>query len=349
VRERPAITGSGATWSTAALGSAIVTGASASFDSIYGPVAPHTGTVRLDITTTGTADQGVAWALSGTYKNGQTYEAGTWIEAAAGTYQVAFADGSGNLYGAGTATAVSGSSWTYLASADWTVAGGDTSGIKLIVRQTAGSGGSVYLDDAQSWNKATPASDIPSSTSVYDPDGRIVESVLPPASVSTSPLAAGSPEVTSVAYDALGQQVAVELNATNQYAAALLSGTAPVNRYPLDERSGTIATDRSASANLTYAAPLNPGAAAIDQALTGLIFDGSAQAATRSSADLTVTSNYSLEAWLRLDANPSATAAIVENGTEAAGYALAVNSAGHLVGVTNGVASDSGATLTPGT
>jgi len=145
--------------------------------------------------------------------------------------------------------------------------------------------------------------------------------------------------------------VIVDANAAAGYAATILAETSLTAYWPLDELTGTSAADRKGTKTLTDVnSPDLSVAGAIDEARTGVRLDAAAsQAATATTSTLSATNNYALEAWLRLDANPGGTAAIIQNGTDAAGYAIAVNSAGQLGALTNATFQSSGVTLVTGT
>ena len=164
------------------------------------------------------------------------------------------------------------------------------------------------------------------SVSVFDADGRPVESVLPPHALPTIS-APSQPLVTTTAYDLAGRTESVSVNATAAYPSTVAADT-DVGYWPLDERSGTTIDDKVSATDLILSGGAALAAAsALDEARTGIDFDGTTGTASRASAVSSLTNNFTIEAWFRADALPSAGsyALFAYNGTETAGWGIGLD------------------------
>jgi RHS repeat-associated protein len=338
-------------------------------DTLYSStVEPETGLTRLRIATTGTAGQGIRWDLSHvgdlqigrtgaytgptyTFKAGHTYTlTADLLNASPGT-SLAINLGTIADHGSAVTTALPTNVWTR-ASVTWTPVADRTSGVDALFTNPAATSTSYKIDDVWVSDNASTNRNIPTST-VYDPAGRVIESVVAPGAVPAAGSAATTnlPLVTGTAYDPTGRAVAVVVNAIAAYPGTIKADT-PHNYWPLDEPAGTTIHDRGASYNLTASAGLHVGVAGgVDEPRTAGSFDGTAANASASSAASAVTDNFSLEAWFRADALPSSGnyAMIAYNGTDTAGWGLALDSTGQIVARYGGVAwLASGAVITLG-
>lgn len=178
---------------------------------------------------------------------------------------------------------------------------------------------------------------------IYDGDGRTIESIAPPG----VPGEAGM--VTASAFDRSGQGVIVSTDATLTYSAVIRAAN-PAAYFRFDEPSGTTASTNVAGTALTIAGGARLAVAgAIDEARTGIGLDGTSGYAARPSAALSATNDYALEAWIRLDRAPTSAATIVRNGTSSAGYGIGIGTDRTLQVIVNATMTSVGAALNPGT
>ena len=344
-----------------------------STDDAYDVQAPHSGTGRLRVTTnTTTTNEGVRYdlntgsggVLGGTvnlalplFKNGHTYTLHADVFAT-GTNSVAAILGTASVHGS-VATVTPSTAWVPI-EATWTVSGSDVaSGAEAAIRLGNGSATATtfYVDNLWVWDSSSLGlnaggtdQNIP-SVSVFDADGRPVESVLPPHALPTIS-APSQPLVTTTAYDLAGRTESVSVNATAAYPSTVAADT-DVGYWPLDERSGTTIDDKVSATDLILSGGAALAAAsALDEARTGIDFDGTTGTASRASAVSSLTNNFTIEAWFRADALPSAGsyALFAYNGTETAGWGIGLDSNGALVaryGSVNWLVAS--ATVKPGT
>jgi RHS repeat-associated protein len=320
-------------------------------------IAPENGLTRLAMPTTGTAGQGIRWDLSHrgdfqlgtagaytgftyTFKSGHTYtltadvlnsSSGTTINVNLGTA----AD-----HPTAVGTALTASTWTRV-SVSWTPSADRTSGVEAVFTNPNASSVSYKIDDVWVSDNASTTMDIPTST-VFDRDGHVLESVVAPSAVPAAGSAATTnlPLVTATAYDPTGRPVAVVVDATQTYPSTVKADTSH-NYWPADEVASSTIHDRSGGPSLTRTGSTHLGlAGAIDEARTAAWFDGSSGAVTGSSAASSVTDNFSLEAWVRPEALPSSGnyALIAYNGTDTGGWGIGIDSSGQVVARYGGVA-----------
>jgi hypothetical protein len=160
---------------------------------------------RLRIATTGTAGQGIRWDLSHvgdlqigrtgaytgstyTFKAGHTYTlTADLLNASPGT-SLAINLGTSTDHGTAVTTALPTNVWTR-ASVTWTPSADRTSGVDALFTNPAASSTSYKIDDVWVSDNASTNRNIPTST-VYDPAGRVIESVVAPGAVPASGSAA---------------------------------------------------------------------------------------------------------------------------------------------------------------
>ncbi len=194
-------------WSGAA-GTFISTGSAVTEDRADDAVR-GTGTLKVD--PAGATGRGVEWKLDGTFKQGRTYRANLWVKVPSGTTvrlrlgTSADATAAGSYDIAGNAQG----GWQSLpsnATMSWTPTA-DRTGVVLAAYASTGT--AVFrLDDAVVWDQATPDSDVPTSETVYDAAGQIVETVTPPGVPGTD-----EPMVTVTARDAVNRPTTVTVDA----------------------------------------------------------------------------------------------------------------------------------------
>ena len=330
--------------------------ASTGMDDAYSAQGPRSGTGRLRVTTnTSTTNEGVRFDLNtgsagillGTvnlappsFVNQHTYTLHADVFATGAGNSVAAILGSATVHGS-VASVTPNGVWMPI-EATWTVPSGPnvTTGAEAVIRLGNGSATatSFYIDNVWVWDSSSAGfnpngtdQNIP-SLSVFDDDGRPVESILPPHALPTI-AAPSQPLVTATAYDLLGRPASVSVNATASYPSTVASDT-DVGYWPLDERAGTTIHDKASTADLTLAGgAVLAAASALDEARTGIDFDGSSGVASRTSAVSSLTNNFTFEAWFRADGLPSAGnySVVAYNGTETAGWGIGLDSTGALV------------------
>jgi RHS repeat-associated protein len=309
----------------------------------YTTVAPVSGRGRLHFTTaSGAGNDGVVLDLSGpTYQSGHAYKVAFDVSATSGAALHALLgdDEGGGSFGELT-TGLTGDGTWHRVSFAWTPTTTISSHVHFALRKDSAGTADVYLDNVVVWDTNAGSTDknIVSSQTVYDSDGRIVASVLPPGDPASTDPASARPLVTTVAFDPAGNSVMnVVGDATGSYTAALKATSGVTAYYPLDEASGFEAADQQGGTSLVDTGAPDWGVAgAIDEARTGLRLTGSNGFLSRGTAVTTAIANVGLEAWVRADAPPSdgQVHVIAANGTVSNGWGLAVDSAGHASGWT---------------
>src|SRR4029077_19796882 len=207
------------------------------------------------------------------------------------------------------------------------------------------------IDDVTVWDSSVVGTnpggtdqDIPSQ-SVFDADGRPIESILPPHAVG------GLPLVSATTYDPAGRADSVTIDSTQTYP-ALINADGFHGYWPLDDRVGG-ATDKSGGATLTITGGVAEGVAGgIDEARTGFRFDGTTGAAHRTSAKETSSSAFTIDAWIRPDAKPASGYALaVFNGIDSGGFGIGIDSNGYVGAYYPGAGgwTSSGVPITVGT
>ena len=318
--------GGDAGWSAAASGYFTTVAASASLDDAYHAQAPATGSGRLRVSTGSTAGDGVWLDLSGsTFLAGHTYHVHGWFAGWGGaSLEVHLGvDSSGGSHAQTSITTLS--SWQGF-DLSWTPSSTVSSNVHFAVSRPSGGHIQFYLDDVQIYDTAAADWNIPTTTA-YDPDGRVVASVLPPAAAGAAPM------VTTTAYDPAGRTVSVTATAADRYQHTVANDGAShglAGWWPLSEASGTTLADHSGTHTLSLGGGVRLGVAGgVDEARTAAAFDGSSGYASTAAAASSATDNFTLEGWLRLDS--AATSRIAAfNGTDSAGWGIGLDSAGKL-------------------
>jgi RHS repeat-associated protein len=171
----------------------------------------HTGTASLLVSAA--TNQGAEWTLPGAFAASRTYHARAWVHVSTSatlkTYLGVDAS-SGNS--SVTTSVVAG--WNQI-DFEWTVGttapGANT--VKLAIVNTAGSAVTFRIDDVSVWDtqprdattEPNPAN-VPSSVTVFDARGKVIESIGAPA-------APGDPApVTASVYDGMGRLTDVTVN-----------------------------------------------------------------------------------------------------------------------------------------
>ena len=310
-------------WSTAAWGPITASGAVVAHDGHYNFAQPANGRGRMKISTSGAATgQGASWLVPGNFKQGQPYRL---------TGRISGYLGREATVRLGPSTGGSNQTFTFTGSyaqidRTWVPSADTTAGrISIFASDPSATAFSIYLDDLVVWDDSTGEYwNIPTET-VYDADGRAIESIIPPGDPAVD-----EPLVTETGYDANGQVVAVSVANRRRLPAAILGETG-VGYWPLDEAAGTV-EDRDLSFDLTPSGtPVYGVAGAASDGRTAIRFDGAA-ALSRTSNVTSAVNNYAAEAWVRIDAPPAATQTIFRNGDGANGWGLAVtNPSGYVV------------------
>jgi RHS repeat-associated protein len=179
----------------------------------------HTGTGSLLVTTTA-ANQGTEWTLPGTYQANRTYHVTLWLNAASGTsIKTSLGVDGGN--NASVTTAATGA-WQKV-DLDWAVGASAPAAntVKVAVATTTGAA-TFRIDDVSVWDTGARAgnkpnvANVPSSVTVFDARGQIIESISAPATAGEAGL------VTTSAFDALGRMTSVTVNANPSMSGANL-------------------------------------------------------------------------------------------------------------------------------
>ena len=148
---------------------------------------------------------------------------------------------------------------------------------------------------------------------------------------------------TTYSYDDRGQlthAVRPVYEANADYLNAIRATTGAIGLWRLDDASGNpvdaIGGATATGANLSYGQPT----ALAHDAGKSITFNGTSSAATRTTAVSSATDNFSLEAWIDPTALPAATLykIAVNNGTNAGGWGIGIDSSGMLVGIYGSVA-----------
>jgi RHS repeat-associated protein len=359
-------------WSTT--GDAFINPPASTGVDAYATTAPKNGTGRLRFTSTATtANNGTRIDLSNagtavsplaqTFKQNHLYKLHVDVLAPAG-HVLAAQIGVPGVDTSPPAQLTSSGVWQAF-DLTWIPTADRPSSVAAEVRLSETFAASVYLDNVSVRDASSAAlnpiglANIPTE-SVLDADGRVIESVLPPGDIAYKSFGAGGAwdagEPTVTAYDLAGRPVSVSLNQSTRYSSRILSDgqTNGLAAYwPLDERAGMTANDVAGAKPLTYTnTPTLATAGAVDDGRTGVSFDGASEFAVRSSAVTAAVDNFSMEAWIRVGALPAPGqyAVIAYNGTDAAGWGLAINSAGSVFGLYGSVLwFDSGYSVPPGT
>jgi RHS repeat-associated protein len=301
----------------------------------YTTVAPVSGAGRLHVATHGTnANDGVWLDLSGpTYQSGHVYKAAIDLTTSAAVSLTAYLgqDSSGGSYGS-LAIPSSPTTWTRY-TVSWTASSNLTTPIHFAVSKAAAGTTQMYLDNLVVWDSTAGSTDkgIVSSLTDYDSDGEITASVLPPGDPATE-----RPLVTTVAFDPAGRTVeSVTNGSSGAYAAAILTTASLAAYFPLNERLGIAAADKTGGNSLVSSAIPTLGiAGGIDEARTATRFTGSNGYLSRGSNATSLTTGVSMEAWVRTDTTPSGTVIVASNGTSAASWGIAIDSSGDAAGFT---------------
>ena len=168
---------------------------------------PRTGTARLKVTTHATLGySGVSRMFSGNFVQGRTYRIRASLRGPAGTDLEAYLGvdaATGSFASLSPALALDGTWQTVEFS--WTPTASASSNVRVAFRKVLPGTIDFYVDDVSVWDTSTPDRNIPTTT-VYDPAGRVVASILPPAHAGDA-----SP-VTRSAYDEVGQLTSVTVN-----------------------------------------------------------------------------------------------------------------------------------------
>jgi RHS repeat-associated protein len=312
-------------WTTANDGWFINNGAgSATF--VENTVWPLSGYAMAEVWAAGQY-QGIRTDLPGTYVAGRQYRLRARLLILAGSPAVGVLFGQ-SVPGQGTnwaGTSFSTTGTWLTVDLPWTPTTTASGNVRIAVRKE-GSGGATsgYLIDDLSVEDTTAASqrNIPTE-SVYDADGRIVRTIVPPSS------AGGAPMTSATAYDALDRPVVVTRavgGGTDFRDEAMYGGPAPAGLWPLDEVTGTTAVDVYAGRHGTASGAITRGrAGGVDQAATAYGFDGSSGKVTIpfNKTAWGLTTPLSMSAWFKTSYQGAARRTIVRNSHSATGFWLA--------------------------
>jgi RHS repeat-associated protein len=181
--------------------------ASASLDT----TTVHTGQGSLLVSASG-ANQGAEWTLPGTFTT-HHYKARAWVYAPAGATIRTYLSVDSNCTLCSTDTSWSAAGWQKI-DVDWTPGTAPAANaVKLAVVNTGTGAVTFRVDDVSVWDtvarntttKPNPAN-VPSSVTVFDARGKVIESVGAPAQ------AGDSAPVTASAYDNMGRLTSVTVN-----------------------------------------------------------------------------------------------------------------------------------------
>jgi len=287
-------------WSSTGTGWFTATGASMGLDNAYHTTGPRSGAGRLRLTTHASSlYTGVWWDLSGqTFQAGRTYHLHADLVGWSGNTLQAYlgVDASGASY-ASVSIATTGS-WQTI-DLDWTPTSTVSTNVHLALRKATAGAINAYLDNVQVWDTVVPDRNLVSETG-YDADGQPIASVLPPGHAGEAPL------VTTTAYDPAGRPLAVSVNARTQYSHQIMGdglSNGLVSYWPLDERSGTTASDKKGTNTGTYTGTIVKGfSGASDEARTSVNLSGSASyVLVPDAVALDIPGPISVEYWANSD------------------------------------------------
>jgi RHS repeat-associated protein len=283
-------------------------GASIGTDDNFATTAAENGSGRLRITTTSAAQyEGAAWVVPGTFQSGHTYQVRAYVIGwSTHLYQLCFGHLASGTYACSGQHTFTGSgttlTFTWTPSANYTDA-------TFVYRSEDNPAAALnmYLDDLviSDTTAGWTATNVPAET-VYDADGRTVETVSPPRTASSPPV------VTATAFDLAGRSVMTSANATDAYSHKIAAdglSDGLVSYWPLDERSGSSAADKKGSNTGTYSGGYQLGVAGgPDDPRSSVELNGSSgQVSVPDASSLDMGSTFSLEFWarsdVRLDAN----------------------------------------------
>ena len=291
-----------------------------------------TGTTSLQATTTASAPAGPWLDLSGlTFTGTHTYRVRAWVKAPAGVTLDAYlgVDTSGGDIGTIASNVTATGGWQVV-DGTWTPTANRSSNVHLAIRRNGTSPATLLIDDVVLWDASTAALNPQgydwnvTTETVFDANGKVIESILPPADPATD-----APMVTVTGYDDVGQVTSVRAPAVPTYPVAAKADT-PIAYWRLDETSGTSATDASGNGRtltISGGATLG-GASAIDtRPGTSIAIDatnGKLQAAFNKTTWGLTGSTMSVEAWFSTSAT-SGRGTIIRNSHSGAGFWLARN------------------------
>jgi RHS repeat-associated protein len=246
-------------------------GSGATATAVTSPAAiPNTGAYGLNVaTTSGSANQGVKLALTGTFQAGHTYKAAVYVKSAGTGFTDALLLGvPGGASVTGTVNSTTG--FQQLITPGWTPAS-STSGVELAFRPASGTSTatSAIIDDIAVWDVGSPDMNIPTTT-IYDAADEVVASIAPPGH-------AGEPgPVTTSSYNSMGRLTSVtvaavagataaaDVNLTTAYAydplgrvTDVADPTAVVTHSDYDRRGNTVATTLNYLTGQTPTATVN--------------------------------------------------------------------------------------------
>jgi RHS repeat-associated protein len=202
---------------------------SSSTDYLVGPstatldtTTAKTGSASYKVTTSGSANSGVKWALSadryGTFlfRGGHSYHLHADVEGPSGhTLQAALGVAASGGYCATLGSVALSGSWQTL-DCTWTPAADTTSGVEAVIRQSDASAISFWLDNVQvfesdgSGNPLTSPPTNVATVTAFNADGHVVHSTLAPGHLGSSASTGETGIATTVtAYDNLGRVVSV--------------------------------------------------------------------------------------------------------------------------------------------
>ena len=178
----------------------------ATADKTADSVVAASGLERLRVTAGGGEGSGVACALIGSFQPGQTYHVRVQVDGPEGVgLTVTLGQDVHSSTNKATTQVTATGAWQWV-DLDWTPSSAHGTSASLAVVTAASADTRFYLDDVSVWNAASPATNIP-TTSVFNVDGKIVRSLLPPGH-------AGEPELlTTSSYDVDGTMRSVTMAA----------------------------------------------------------------------------------------------------------------------------------------
>ena len=176
-----------------------------------GATCLHGTGARSGVVSVTGSGQGAKLALPGTFAAGRTYRARIYAKVDSGSATVNVLVGAAE---AGSRYATNGSAVSLTSSytaidVSWANAASETT-VFVAIRTTISGSATIRIDDVQVWDEGTGGSSpsqlsIPTRT-VYDANGRVVASIVPPTRHG------GAPLITRTTYDALGRTTKVSVN-----------------------------------------------------------------------------------------------------------------------------------------